>query len=223
MSLALIYRTTEKIDVYIVKTNPKNPRHNGLRSNPSKYVLTFRPNPGDEIEFVLQGTMEVWKRISGLNCSSILVVAYAIRQHSERASSRHGYVKIQISSSPSHECSLGEDTWEDSADHPILGELIAEGFNPWEDPWNPCEWLYSPVEIKTTSCEGHLFSRTYFRLTEKDGIQLISEKEYYETKAIAVDLNAEMERQFLSASANEHSGFSEEIDDAEEEFTFEED
>lgn len=79
--MANIFSIDENRSLYVVRTNRTNPRHHGLRENTSRYVATFFPLPGDEIAYLLGGTLSKWGMIPKENNPSnwrLLAVTYKV-------------------------------------------------------------------------------------------------------------------------------------------------
>lgn len=215
-----IFHTSKTSDIYIVRVDPNNSRHHGLRSNSSQYVLTFRPNPGDKIEFVLPGRQETWWRVTGMRSGRMIAWMYSLRLISEDQRSRYqNKKKILISSCPGYGSSLGEDTWEDGVDQPILKDLIRGAIGPFSD----CDWLYAPVSIQELNpTDPSLPDYLYYRITSEEGCVLISEAQHRRGDEFAKEKVAKLD--FEEKSDEQHFAVAlEEVDDSEEEMNWEED
>lgn len=109
-----------KKPIWVVKTDLKNSRHHGLRTNTAPHCLTAQPGPGDQIVAVIEG---VWEFTDG----KLTVAQYEawgeLRSHAGRSAS------------------LGEDGLEDAYGNDALALLAPEILNGEGWQYAPCEWV----------------------------------------------------------------------------------
>jgi hypothetical protein len=112
-----------QFQLFIVKTREDAPRHHGLHTNTSEHLLARRPEPGDVIVAVLDGTRWVRGGVDRLETEAIEV---QLRGKVERHGGRSAM--------------LGEDTHDEAFGGNALADLIPEVF-AYE-----CGWNYAPVQ-----------------------------------------------------------------------------
>ena len=117
---------------------------------------------------------------------------------------------------------MGEDTWDDGVDQPILKDLIREAIGPFSD----CGWLYAPVTItELEPSDSSAPSCLYYRITSEGGCALIGEEqfrqrdEFAEAESAKVDFEDSQEESLPERAIGLSTG----RDDAEEEMNWEED
>lgn len=134
---------SETHNLYIVKTDPRNPSHHGLHTNTAPYVLTASPGAGDQIEYVLGGrVMEVYEhRLSG---NALQVGGRAtLELFTHPPCKPYDSVCVRILSHAGRSAMLGEDGLEDAFDNECAAQLWLETLSGMGQR----DWRYAPVSI----------------------------------------------------------------------------
>ncbi|MCG9890926.1 MAG: hypothetical protein MH252_07610 [Thermosynechococcaceae cyanobacterium MS004] len=129
---------------YIIKTDQQNPRHHGLHTNNSPYVITTDPSPGDEIVYVLPFSVRRQYDESGQICGGHAQIDCSSYLKENQSDS----VRLRILSHLGRASFMGEDGTEDAFGHDMLVTLFLEVLRG-------CDWSYCPIDVEIVPKPEH--------------------------------------------------------------------
>jgi hypothetical protein len=145
---------------FLVKTDHTNPRHHGLRTNTSPYLITAEPGPGDQIAARFDGQIRWRLRPEKSQYADEIPGAIDWQMISAEAKLHlddDDAAEYVVASHPGRGPSLGEDMLEDAFGQPVMADLLREYLEAWCCPAERNCWRYAPVVAEKKPQDERLY------------------------------------------------------------------